>query len=162
MSIAALTFSLHTCFGAKPKNYDAIVYSTTQHRYKGILENVTDKGVTIDYFGVSKFIDADSIRIIKIKRSSALKSHAFTGAAAGLLVGIPIYIDGNNKGKLSSLALPVVLIGTTLTGAAFVSAINSLTHVRKYEIKRDTPFKSIHPILLRYSKASPSKLSHKN
>lgn len=144
--------------GQKPRNYDAIV-STTNNRYKGFLIDVNEKGLTIDFLGQSKFISADSIKTIKIKRTSALKRHALIGSAVGLVAGIPIYADGNNKGKLSSLALPVVLIGTTLTGALVGSLVNTFTAVQRFnKINSGNSFKSIQPVLLRYSKASPTRV----
>jgi hypothetical protein len=143
----------------KPKNYDAVVFSTNNHRYKGFLIDVTDKGLTIDYLGQPKFISADSIKAIKIKRTSALKRHALTASAIGLGAGVPIYLDGNSKGKLSALALPVVLIGTTLSGALVGSLVNTLTAVQRFDkINQGTSFKSIQPVLLRYSKASPTRV----
>ncbi|NEU07891.1 hypothetical protein GZH53_06160 [Flavihumibacter sp. R14] len=153
-----LTPAYNSFAGQKPRNYDAIV-STTNHRYKGFLIDVNEKGLTIDYFGMSKFISADSINTIKIKRSSALKRHALVGSAIGLAAGIPVYADGNNKGKLSSLALPVVLIGTTLTGALVGSLVNTITATQRFDkINSGNSFKSIQPVLLRYSKASPTRV----
>ena len=144
----------------KPRNYDAVVFSKNNHRYKGFLIDVTDKGLTIDYLGQPKFINADSIKAIKIKRTSALKRHALTASAIGLGAGIPIYLDGNSKGQLSALALPVVLIGTTLSGALLGSLVNTITAVQRFDkINQETSFKSIQPVLLRYSKASPTRVA---
>ena len=143
----------------KPKNYDAIVYTNTDHHYKGLLLDVSDKGMTIDYLGQQKFFSADSISSIKIKRSGSRKKHALTAGGIGLLAGIPIYIDGNNKGKLSSLALPVVVVGTAVGGVLIGSLINSVTAVQRFDnINKETSFKSIQPVLLRYSKASPTRV----
>ena len=154
-------FSGNVSFAAKkPKNYNAIIYSNTQHRYKGFLQDVTDKGVTIDYYGKSKFISADSISSIKIKRTSALKRHAFLASLIGLGAGIPVYIDGNNNGKLSSLALPVVVIASTLGGALVGTLLNTVTSVQRFDkINKGNSFASIQPVLLRYSKASPTRVS---
>lgn len=143
--------------GAQPKDYDAVIYTSNRNRYKGFLEDVTEKGITIDYFGQSKYIAADSIQGIKIKRSSALKNYALAGAALGLVAGIPVYLDGHGQGKLSLLALPVVLIGITLSGAVVGSLINTVTYVKRYKTQGDTGFKSIYPILFRYSKAGSSR-----
>ena len=143
----------------KPKNYDAVIHSRMDHRYKGFLLDVSEKGVTIDYLGESKFISADSIASIKIKRTGSFRRFALTGGAAGLLAGIPIYIDGNNKGKLSSLALPVIMLGTAMGGAFIGSLINSVTSVQRFDkINVDIPFRNIQPVLLRYSKASPARV----
>jgi hypothetical protein len=143
----------------KPKNYDAVVFSTHHHRYKGFLLDVTDKGLTIDYLGMPKFISADSIKSIKIKRTTALKRHALTASVIGLGAGIPVYMDGNKKGELSVLALPVVLIGTTLSGALVGSLVNTVTAVQRFNnINTGNSFKSIQPVLLRYSKASPTRM----
>lgn len=143
----------------KPKNYDAVVFSTHNHRYKGFLLDVTDKGLIIDYFGQPKFISADSIKAIKIKRTTALKRHALAASVIGLGAGIPVYIDGNSKGKLSALALPVVLIGTTLSGALVGSLLNTITAVQRFnKVNTESSFKSIQPVLLRYSKASPTRV----
>jgi len=143
----------------KPKNYDAVINSTNNHRYKGFLIDVNDKGLTIDYLGQPKFISADTIKSIKIKRTSALKRHALTASVIGLGAGVPIYLDGNSKGKLSALALPVVLIGTTLSGAVVGSLVNTITAVQRFDkINKGNSFKSIQPVLLRYSKASPTRV----
>ena len=143
--------------GAQPKEYDAVIYTSNRIRYKGFLEDVTEKGITIDYLGQSKYIAADSIQGVKIKRSDALKNHALAGAAFGLIAGIPVYLDGHGQGKLSLLALPVVLIGMTLSGALVGSFVNTVTHVKRYKIQGDTGFKSIYPILFRYSRAGSSR-----
>jgi len=160
VSLSLVSVAGNIVYGAqKPKNYDAVVYSSNNHRYKGFLLDVNDKGVTIDYLGQPKFIHADSIKTIKIKRTSALKRHALTASVVGLGVGVPVYLDGNNKGKLSSLALPVVLIGTTLSGAVVGSLINTITAVQRFDkINSGNSFKSIQPVLLRYSKASPTRM----
>lgn len=148
--------------GLKPKNYDAIIYTNTDHRYKGFLLDVSDKGLTIDYLGETKFFSADSIKSIKIKRSGALKKHALKASVFGLAAGIPIYMDGNNRGKLSSLALPVVLVGTTIAGGGIGALINAVTAVQRFDkINTGTSFKSIQPVLLRYSKASPTRIPSK-
>lgn len=143
----------------KPKNYDALIFTNTDHRYKGSLLDVSDKGVIIDYLGEQKFFSVDSISSIKIKRSGSRKKHALIGGGIGLLAGIPVYIDGNNKGKLSSLALPVVLVGTAVGGVLIGSLVNSITAVQRFDnINKETSFKSIQPVLLRYSKASPTRV----
>lgn len=121
--------------------------------------DVSDKGLTIDYLGKTRFFSSDSISSIKIKRSNSMKRSVLLSSAIGLGVGVPIYIDGNNKGKLSSLALPVVLIGTTVGGVLVGTLINSVTAVQRFtEINTGTSFKSIEPVLLRYSQASPTRV----
>jgi hypothetical protein len=157
--ISLIIFSGNLSFAKRPKNYHAIIYSVNNERYKGFLQDVTDKGVTIDFYGKSKFISADSISSIKIKRSSALKRHALTAGGIGLLAGIPVYIDGNNKGQLSSLALPVVVIASSLGGALVGTLINTVTSVQRFDkINKGNSYKSIQPVLLRYSKASPTRV----
>lgn len=146
----------------KPKNYDAVIYTSSDHRYKGSLLDVSEKGMTIDHQGQTRFFSADSISSIKIKRSNAMKKNVLVSSVIGLGVGIPIYIDGNNKGKLSSLALPVVLVGTTVGGVLIGTLINSVTAVQRFNgINTGTSFKSIQPVLLRYSRASPTRLPEK-
>ncbi|HUH33402.1 MAG TPA: hypothetical protein VLZ28_05570 [Daejeonella sp.] len=143
----------------KPKNYDAIIHTNTDHRYKGLLLDVSDKGMTIDYLGQQKFFGADSISSIKIKRTGSRKRHSLTAGGIGLLAGIPIYVDGNSKGKLSSLALPVVVVGTAVGGVLIGSLVNSVTAVQRFnKINQETSFKSIQPVLLRYSQASPTRV----
>ena len=143
----------------KPKNYDAIIHTSTDHRYKGLLLDVSDKGITIDFLGKQQFFSADSISSIKIKRTGSRKKHSLVGAGVGLVAGIPIYIDGNNKGKLSSLALPVVVVATSVSGILVGSLVNSITAVQRFDnINKETSFKSIQPVLLRYSQASPTRV----
>ena len=143
----------------KPKNYDALIVTNTDHHYKGLLMDVSDKGMTIDFLGKQKFFSADSISSIKIKRIGSRKKHALVGGGIGLLAGIPIYIDGNNRGKLSSLALPVVLVATAVGGVLIGSLVNSVTAVQRFDnINKETSFKSIQPVLLRYSQASPTRV----
>jgi hypothetical protein len=143
----------------KPKNYDAIIYSATNHRYKGFLQDVSDKGITIDYFGQSKFFSADSISSIRIKRTGSIRRHALAAGGIGAVSGIPIFIDGHNRGKLSIMALPVVMAGTAFGGSLAGWLINSLTSVQRFNhINQGTSFKSIQPVLLRYSKASPTRV----
>ena len=147
----------------KPKNYDAIIHSNTNHRYKGFLQDVSDKGVTIDYLGQSKFFSADSITRIRIKRVSSTRRHTLAAGGIGAVAGIPIYIDGHNKGKLSIMALPVVVMGTAFGGSLVGWLINSLTSVQRFNhINQGTSFKSIQPVLLRYSKASPTRVPEDN
>jgi hypothetical protein len=149
-------------FAQKVKSYNAIITTNTDHRYKGFLQDVSDKGLTIDYYGESRFIASDSISSIKIKRSDGLKRYSIVGAGVGLAAAIPIYIDGNNQGKLSLLALPVVLVAGTMGGALIGTLINAATSVKRYKkINDGIPFKNIQPVLLRYSKASPTRTSLK-
>jgi hypothetical protein len=143
----------------KPKNYDAIIFTNSEHRYKGLLLDVSDKGMIIDYLGQQKFFSADSISSIKIKRIGSRKKYALAAGGIGFLAGIPIYIDGNNKGKLSSLALPVVLVGTAVGGVLIGSLVNSVTAVQRFDnVNKEISFKSIQPVLLRYSRASPTRV----
>ena len=147
----------------KSKNYDAIIYSATNHRYKGFLQDVSDKGVTIDYYGHSKFFSADSISSIRIKRTGSIRRNTLAAGGIGALAGIPIYMDGHNKGKLSIMALPVVVMGTALGSSVVGWLINSLTSVQRFDhINQGISFKSIQPVLLRYSKASPTRVSEGN
>lgn len=146
-------------FGQKVKNYNAIISTNSGHRYKGFLQDASDKGMTIDYYGQSKFIGADSISSIRIKRTNDLKTYASISAGLGLAASIPVYIDGNNKGKLSLLALPVVLVAGTMGGALIGTLINSATSVKRYrKVNDEIPYKNIQPVLLRYSKASPTRI----
>lgn len=157
--ITMFILSGNVSLAQKPKNYNAVIYSVNNQRYKGFLQDVTDQGVTIDYYGKSKFIGADSISSIKIKKTSALRRHALVGGSFGLLAGIPVYIDGNSRGKLSSLALPVVVVASTLGGALIGTLINTVTSVQRFDkINRGNSYKSIQPVLLRYSKASPTRV----
>ena len=150
----------HLSFAQKVKNYNAVVKTNSDHRYKGFLQDATDKGITIDYYGQSKFIGADSISTIRIKRTNDLKRYSTVTAGLGLGASIPIYIDGNNKGKLSLLALPVVLVAGTMGGALIGTLINSATSVQRFrKINDEIPYKNIQPVLLRYSKASPTRVT---
>ena len=147
----------------KPKNYDAIIHSITNHRYKGFLQDVSDKGVTIDYLGQSKFFSADSISSIRIKRTGSIRKYTSIAGGIGAAAGIPVYIDGHNKGKLSIMALPVVVVGTAFGGSLVGWLINSLSSVQRFShINHGTSFKSIQPVLLRYSKASPTRVPEGN
>lgn len=135
----------------KPAHYYAVIYSENNLRFKGNLEKVSEKGLTIDYFGKSKFISADSIKSIKIKRSVALKKYALIGSAGGLLAGAAIYNHGNQQGKLSILALPVVLIAGTLAGATIGALVNTMTSVEKHQISNPADYRSLYSSLIRYS-----------
>jgi hypothetical protein len=149
----------HVSFAQKVKNYNAIINTNSAHRYKGFLKDVSDKGITIDYYGQSKFIGSDSISSIRIKRTNDLKRYSTITAGIGLAASIPVYIDGNNKGKLSLLALPVVLVAGTMGGALIGTLINSATSVKHFKkINDEIPYKNIQPVLLRYSKASPTRI----
>ena len=63
LSFGTLTFSQ-----SKGKKYDAVVYTVNNNRYKGFLKNVSEEGITIDYYGRNKYIKGDSIRKIRIRR----------------------------------------------------------------------------------------------
>lgn len=154
-----LLFLCYNSFAQKVKNYNAVIKTNSDHRYKGFLQDVTDKGVTIDYYGKPKFIGSDSISTIRIKRTNDLKKLSTITAGIGLAASVPVYIDGNNKGKLSLLALPVVLVAGTLGGALIGTLINSATSVQRFrKVNEEIPYKNIQPVLLRYSKASPTRV----
>ncbi len=153
--IAFVVFSDHAALAAKKvKRYDAVVYSNTNHRYKGSLSAVSETGLTIDYMGQPKFINADSISSIKIKRMGVLRKYALTGAVTGLAVGVPVYADGSRSGTLSSLAIPVVFIGTTLSGALLGSLFNAVIAVKRFnDVSSGENYNRIRPELMPYSES---------
>jgi hypothetical protein len=150
--VLAITFLTNFSAFTKPKphRYYAIIHSEN-NRYKGLIENVSDLGITIDHLGQSKFISADFIQKIKIKRSSALQKYALIGSAGGLIAGAVLYQDGHQKGKLSVLSLPVMLIAGTLGGSTVGALINTITSVEKYQINSPTEYKNLYQNLTRFS-----------
>lgn len=141
----------------KPKEYNAIVYSD-KIRYKGFIEKVSDKGITIDYLGVSKFIPAESISRIKVKRTKGLSQSVFISSAGGLIAGSALYSYEQNKSTVNMSAIPVIVIGTTLVSAGVGAIINSFTSVVNYKhVNEGDNYKKIHVKLAQYSAAQLSK-----
>jgi hypothetical protein len=140
MNLKLFTFLLffgltaHDVFSQiKIKRYDAVVRTVSGRRFKGVLETVDDKGLTIRFHKVSKLISADSIKTIRIKRYNAQNRNLLAGGLLGLASGLTIYKLESDKGNLQPINLPVILVSSTLTGAAIFGTINSITSVEKYK-----------------------------
>lgn len=139
MKFLAFVFSL--CFlvvlsveaKKRPKRYNAVVYLTDNSSYKGILEKVSAGGLTIDYYGTSKFINAGKIESVRIKKAGTLTKSVVVGAAAGLLVGYGIYEkEVSTKTIQEGASFPVVVVGTALIGSGIVALINSFLPRKHY------------------------------
>lgn len=140
----------------KPKEYNAVIVAKNQ-RYKGFIEDVSADGITIDHYGKSKFISADSLSSIKVKGSKALRRSALYGSAVGVLAGTAFYIQQNKENNYSPLAIPVFVIGSGLAGTGIGALINSVTSVQRYaELNQPGAFKRIYPELHKFSEAYQS------
>jgi hypothetical protein len=137
---------------SKGKEYDAIVYSINNTRYKGFVQNVSESGITIDYFGRNKFIPADSINKIRIKHVKALRKHALIASVGGLVAGYFIYEPQHNSGKVSVLALPIYMVGSAVVAGIIGAGVNSFTAVKTYKnVQAPGNFKIIQPELIKFS-----------
>jgi len=116
----------------RPKRYNAIVQLTSNKSYKGIIEKVSNDGITIDYLGSSKFINAGAIKSIKVKKTGTLTRSLLIGAAGGLLIGYSIYEKTESEGTIQSQAFPVVVVGGGLIGGGIGALVNSLIFREHY------------------------------
>ena len=136
----------------KVKRYDAIVKTTQGKRFKGLLENVNESGLTIRFHKQSKFIAPDSIKTIRIKRYNAQNRHLLTGGLLGLAGGLTAYKLENDKGNVGPIILPVVIVSSTLAGSAIFGTINSLTAVERFEdVSEGGNYRTIREKLKSYS-----------
>lgn len=140
----------------RPKRYNAVVHLTDNSSYKGIIEKVSAKGITIDYYGSSKFISAGVINSIRVKKAGTLTKSVLIGAAAGLLVGYGIYEkEVSNKTIQAGASFPVVVIGTALVGSGIVALINSFLPKKHYNnLQQAGEYKKIVPALEEYAAES--------
>ena len=137
---------------SKPKRYDAIIRTTGGLRFKGLLQSVDGKGLSISYRRSSRFLSADTIKTIRIKKYNAQNRTLLAGSLAGLLGGLTVYSIEKDKGNVQPIILPVVIISSTLTGAAIFGTINSITSVQKFEaVNRPGRFGEIKDELRTYS-----------
>ena len=137
---------------SKGKEYDAIVYSIDNSRYKGFIQNVSESGITIDYLGRNKYIPADSISKIRIKQVKALRKHALIASVGGLVGGYFIYEPQHSSGKLSILALPIYMVGSAIVAGILGAGVNSFTSVKTYKnVQMAGNFKLIQPELNKFS-----------
>ncbi|TZF84678.1 hypothetical protein FW774_06765 [Pedobacter sp. BS3] len=116
----------------KPYKYDAVLYTSGHNRYKGNIETVTDKGISLIIRKQQQFFSADSISSIKIKRHSALSTSMLLGSVAGLGGGAVLYNSLHHKDKVNELSLPVFVVGSIVYGASLGALVNSITAVKKY------------------------------
>ncbi|WP_423149432.1 hypothetical protein [Rubrolithibacter danxiaensis] len=140
----------------KAKRYNAIVRPLSGKRYKGILERVDEKGLTIRFHKTSKYFLADTVRKIRIKKYNAQNKSLLAGSILGLAGGLAAYTIQEDKGNTSPIILPVVIVSSALSGAALVGTINSFTAVKTY--KNVNKLESFKPVSLELRKYSLSKL----
>ena len=117
----------------RPKRYNAIVQLTSNKSYKGIIEKVSNDGITIDYLGSSTFINAGAIKSIKVKKTGTLTRSLLIGAAGGLLIGYSIYEKAESDHTIQSQAFPVVVVGGALLGGGVAAFINSFLLKEHYQ-----------------------------
>ncbi len=145
-------FINHSFAQSKPKRYDAIVRTENGRRFKGLLESVEDNGLTIFYHRRSKFISADSIKTIRIKKYNAQNRAFLIGGLLGVGSGLAIYVNQEDKGNVQPIILPVVIVSSTVAGAAIGGIINSFISRQKYEnVNTEGRFKAIKEELKSYS-----------
>ena len=117
---------------AKPYKYDAVVYTANHNRYKGNIETVTDKGMTLIVRGHQQFFAADSMVAVKIKRHSALSTSMLSGSVVGLGGGAVLYSSLQSKDKVNALTLPAFVVGSIVYGAGLGALVNAFTAVKRY------------------------------
>lgn len=136
----------------RPKRYNAVVQLTDNKSYKGIIEKVSNDGITIDYFGSSKFISSNTIKSIKVKKTGTLTKSILVGGVAGLAVGYGIYAKAEGDGTIQSQAFPVVVVGMGLVGGGIVALINSFISKKHYHnLEIPGEYKKIVTVLSTYS-----------
>jgi hypothetical protein len=139
------TYCLNNSFAqSKSKRYDAIVRTANGLRFKGLLESVDNKGLTIFHRRASWFIAADTIKTIWIKKYKAQNRTLLAGGLVGLASGLTVYAIEKDRGNVQPVILPVVIISSAFTGAAILGTINSITSLQKFEhVNRPDRFKEI-------------------
>lgn len=130
--LLAAGFATSVSAQVKIKRYDAIV-KVNHTRYKGLLELVDAKGLTINFHNKAKYIAADSIESIRIKKYNAQNRSLLIGGLVGLAGGLTVYKLERDKGNVAPIILPVVIVSSAVAGAAIVGIVNSVTSVEKFE-----------------------------
>lgn len=150
MFLTSLNFNVFA--KRKPKEYNAIVYTIDHARYKGFLQQATQKGVTIDYMGVPKFISADVISRIKVKRTHALSQSVLISSVFGLVGGTALYLYEQDKKAVNVSAIPVIVMGSTIVAGGIGGLINTITSVKNYKnLAEGGAYRKIQADLAKYS-----------
>lgn len=136
----------------KIKRYSAVVRTEQGKRYRGLLESVDDRGLTIRFHKNEKYIAADSIHTIRIKKYNAQNRSLLTGSLLGLAGGLAVYSIEKDKGNVNASILPVVIISSAVAGGGIAGIINSITAKEKFEnLQQPNRFQQIRERLRQYA-----------